>query len=112
MLRQKERPWPRACGARVLDLLLVSCLEANYYFRSTQECYPCGVHTVHLAVDPETGKIDILKYAVVEDVGHITNPLLLNGQIVGVAAQGLGATILEELVYSVLNQYGPAPATP
>ncbi|MCH2538693.1 MAG: molybdopterin-dependent oxidoreductase, partial [Dehalococcoidia bacterium] len=74
-------------------------LEANYYFRSTQECYPCGVHAVHLAVDPETGKIEILKYAVVEDVGHIINPLLLNGQVVGAAAQGVGATILEELVY-------------
>jgi len=54
---------------------------------------------VHLAVDPETGKIEILKYAVVEDVGHIINPLLLNGQVVGAAAQGVGATILEELVY-------------
>ena len=54
---------------------------------------------MHLAVDPETGKIEILKYAVVEDVGHIINPLLLNGQVVGAAAQGVGATILEELVY-------------
>ena len=55
---------------------------------------------MHLAVDPETGKIEILKYAVVEDVGHIINPLLLNGQVVGAAAQGVGATILEELVYN------------
>ena len=54
---------------------------------------------MHLAVDPETGKIEILKYAIVEDVGHIINPLLLNGQVVGAAAQGVGATILEELVY-------------
>ena len=50
-------------------------------------------------MDPETGKIEILKYAIVEDVGHIINPLLLNGQVVGAAAQGVGATILEELVY-------------
>jgi carbon-monoxide dehydrogenase large subunit len=54
---------------------------------------------VHLAVDAETGKIDILKYAIVEDVGHVINPLLLTGQVVGAAAQGVGATILEELVY-------------
>jgi carbon-monoxide dehydrogenase large subunit len=74
-------------------------LETYYYFRSTQECYPCGVHAVHLAVDAETGKIDILKYAIVEDVGHVINPLLLTGQVVGAAAQGVGATILEELVY-------------
>jgi len=79
-------------------------LEADYYFRSTQECYPCGVHAVHLAVDAETGKIDILKYAIVEDVGHVINPLLLNGQVVGAAAQGVGATILEELVYDDTGQ--------
>ena len=43
---------------------------------------------MHLAVDPGTGKIEILKYAVVEDVGRIINPLLLNGQVVGAAARG------------------------
>ena len=54
---------------------------------------------MHLAVDPDTGQIEILKYAIAEDVGHVINPLLLTGQVVGAAAQGVGATILEELVY-------------
>ena len=75
-------------------------LEATYYFQSAQECYPCGAHAVHLTVDPETGKIEILKYVIAEDVGHVINPLLLQGQVVGAAAQGVGATILEELVYN------------
>ena len=74
-------------------------LESTYYFHSSQECYPCGAHAVHVLVDPETGQIEILKYAIVEDVGHVINPLLLTGQVVGAAAQGVGATILEELVY-------------
>ncbi|WP_179137822.1 xanthine dehydrogenase family protein molybdopterin-binding subunit, partial [Candidatus Entotheonella palauensis] len=74
-------------------------LEATYYFQSSQECYPCGAHAVHVAVDPETGKIDILKYVIAEDVGHVINPLLLTGQAIGAAAQGVGATLLEELVY-------------
>ncbi|MFQ6026354.1 MAG: xanthine dehydrogenase family protein molybdopterin-binding subunit [Dehalococcoidia bacterium] len=74
-------------------------LETTYYFTATEECFPCGAHAVHLAVDPETGKIEILRYVVVEDVGHVVNPLLLQGQIVGAASQGIGATILEELVY-------------
>lgn len=74
-------------------------LESTHYFHSSQECYPCGAHAVHLAVDPETGQIEILKYAIAEDVGHVINPLLLTGQVVGAAAQGVGATILEELVY-------------
>jgi carbon-monoxide dehydrogenase large subunit len=53
-----------------------------------------------VAVDPDTGKIDILHYVIAEDVGHVINPLLLTGQVVGAAAQGVGATILEELVYN------------
>ncbi len=79
-------------------------LEATDYFRSTEECFPCGTHAVHLAVDPETGKIEILRYVVAEDVGHVINPLLLKGQIEGAAAQGIGATILEELVYDSNGQ--------
>ena len=79
-------------------------LEASDYFQSPQELYPCGAHAVHVAVDPETGEIDIVRYVIVEDVGHVINPLLLNGQITGAAAQGVGATILEELVYDEQGQ--------
>ena len=63
-------------------------LEATYYFQSTHECYPCGAHAVHVAVDPDTGKIDILHYVIAEDVGHVINPLLVTGQVVGAAARG------------------------
>ena len=79
-------------------------LEAYHYFQSPPELYPCGTHVVHLAVDAETGEIDILRYVIVEDVGHVINPLLLRGQITGAAAQGVGATILEELVYDEQGQ--------
>ena len=79
-------------------------LEATHYFQSPQELYPCGAHAVHVAVDAETGEIDILRYVITEDVGHVINPLLLNGQITGAAAQGVGATILEELVYDEQGQ--------
>ena len=57
-----------------------------------------------MAVDPETGEIEILRYVIAEDVGHVINPLLLNGQITGAAAQGVGATLLEELVYNEEGQ--------
>ena len=79
-------------------------LEASHYFQSPQELYPCGAHAVHLTVDAETGEIDILRYVIAEDVGHVINPLLLRGQITGAAAQGVGATILEELVYDDQGQ--------
>jgi len=74
-------------------------LDVTSYFRSDEECFPCGTHAVHLTVDPETGKIEIERYVVAEDVGHVINPMILTGQLVGATAQGIGATILEELVY-------------
>jgi len=79
-------------------------LEATSYFQASHECFPYGAHACHVAVDPETGKIDILRYVVVEDVGHVINPLIVKGQAVGAAAQGIGATILEELAYDSSGQ--------
>ena len=75
-------------------------LEATAYFKSNQLTYTYGTHVAHIAVDPETGKIEILRYVVVEDIGRCINPLIVHGQTVGAAVQGIGATILEELVYS------------
>jgi carbon-monoxide dehydrogenase large subunit len=74
-------------------------LEATEYFRIEDWTYSYGTHVAHVTVDAETGKLDILRYVVVEDVGRCVNPLTMHGQSVGGAAQGIGGTILEELVY-------------
>jgi carbon-monoxide dehydrogenase large subunit len=74
-------------------------LEVTAYFHSEQLTYSYGTHVAHVAVDPETGKLEVLRYVVVEDIGRCINPLLVHGQAVGGAVQGIGATILEELVY-------------
>ncbi len=79
-------------------------LEATAYFRSNQLTYSYGAHVAHVAVDPETGKIEVLRYVVVEDIGRCINPLIVHGQTVGAAVQGIGATILEELVYGENGQ--------
>jgi carbon-monoxide dehydrogenase large subunit len=75
-------------------------LEATAYFRSSQLTYTYGTHVAHVAVDPETGKVEVLRYVVVEDIGRCINPLIVHGQTVGAAVQGIGATLLEELVYA------------
>ena len=103
---------PRLDLGQVLDLARPSSrynegemgLDVTSYFRSDEECFPCGAHAVHLTVDPETGKIEIERYVVAEDVGHVINPMILTGQLVGATAQGIGATILEELVYDDSGQ--------
>lgn len=74
-------------------------LDATEYFRIEDWTYAYGSHAAQVAVDPETGKVDILRYVVVEDLGRCINPMLAHGQSVGGAAQGIGGTMLEELVY-------------
>jgi carbon-monoxide dehydrogenase large subunit len=58
-----------------------------------------GCHAAHVAVDPATGRTQVLDYVAVEDVGRIVNPLTLKGQVVGAVVQGLGGVFLEELLY-------------
>lgn len=68
-------------------------------FRNSKHTYTNGAHAVHIAVDPGTGKIDLVDYFGVEDVGRMINPLTLHGQAVGSIVQGLGGALLEEFVY-------------
>jgi carbon-monoxide dehydrogenase large subunit len=79
-------------------------LETTAYFHTNQLTYSYGTHVAHVAVDPETGKVEVLRYAVVEDIGRCINPLLVQGQTVGAAVQGIGSTLLEELVYDANGQ--------
>ena len=76
-----------------------TALDATEYFHIDEWTYSYGSHAAHVAVDPETGKLEVLRYVVVEDVGRCLNPLTMHGQSVGGAAQGIGGTMLEELVY-------------
>jgi carbon-monoxide dehydrogenase large subunit len=61
--------------------------------------FPNGCHICEVEVDPDTGIVDILRYTVEDDVGKVINPLLLEGQIVGGIAQGLGQACGEHAVY-------------
>jgi carbon-monoxide dehydrogenase large subunit len=68
-------------------------------FVNSKRTYSYGTHAAHIAVDARTGKIEILDYVAVEDVGRILNPDTLHGQVLGAITQGLGASLLEELRY-------------
>jgi aerobic carbon-monoxide dehydrogenase large subunit len=66
--------------------------------------YAYGSAAAHVAVDPGTGRVELLDYLVVEDVGRIVNPLTLHGQAIGGVVQGLGGAFLENLVYDANGQ--------
>src|ERR1700722_2382587 len=61
--------------------------------------YPNGCHVCEVEVDPETGKVDLLSYLVVDDVGTVINPLTLAGQVHGGVAQGVGQALMEKVAY-------------
>ncbi|MBV8718450.1 MAG: xanthine dehydrogenase family protein molybdopterin-binding subunit [Chloroflexi bacterium] len=74
-------------------------LEATHYFLAPRATFASGVHLAVVEVDRETLAVRILEYAVVSDAGPLINPVIVDGQIVGGVAQGIGGALYEELTY-------------
>jgi carbon-monoxide dehydrogenase large subunit len=74
-------------------------LEATNYFGPERGATASGIHAMIVEVDPETMQINIQKYLVVHDCGKVINPLILDGQIHGGVAQGIGNAFYERLAY-------------
>jgi carbon-monoxide dehydrogenase large subunit len=66
--------------------------------------YPNGCHICELEIEQETGKVEIVRYSVVDDVGTVLNPLLLHGQIHGGIAQGAGQVLMEDIHFDAEGQ--------
>ena len=79
-------------------------LSVETVFKAPRRPYPYGTHVAAVEVDPETGEIRVLRYAMAYDVGRAINPTIVEGQLVGGLAQGLGGALLEELVYDAGGQ--------
>jgi CO/xanthine dehydrogenase Mo-binding subunit len=79
-------------------------LEDEAYFEASDMSFPYGLHCAAVEVDSETGAVEIVRYAVAYDIGVAINPTLVEGQIVGGVAQGIGGALLEELAYNADGQ--------
>jgi len=79
-------------------------LAADGTFSNSKQTYTYGAAAAHVAVDPRTGRVNVLEYLVVDDVGRIVNPLTLHGQVIGAAVQGLGGVFSEHLQYDANGQ--------
>ncbi|MBI4492604.1 MAG: xanthine dehydrogenase family protein molybdopterin-binding subunit, partial [Chloroflexi bacterium] len=79
-------------------------LEALEFYPQEKLTYSYGVHLALVEVDVETGQVAVQRYLADHDVGRAINPRLVEGQIVGGFAQGLGAALLEELAYDERGQ--------
>ena len=74
-------------------------LEEGAFYDPQNFTYPGGCHIVEVEVDPETGVIEVCDVAVADDVGRVINPMIVEGQIHGGLAQGIGQALMEEAVY-------------
>jgi len=74
-------------------------LAAEGWFHTEHMTYPYGVHMAVVAIDRGTGQVTVEKYLIAYDVGRAVNPMLVEGQLVGGLAQGLGGALSEEFCY-------------
>ena len=74
-------------------------LRATEYFEPPRVTWAAGVHAARVSVDPETGEVRVLAYAVAHDCGPLLNPAIVDGQVRGGVAQGIAGALYEEVVY-------------
>ena len=80
-------------------------LEATDYYDPPMVTMANGTHVVQVAVDPEDGRVEIERYAVVHDCGRVINPRIVEGQVHGATVQGIGEALMEEIVYDADGQH-------
>jgi carbon-monoxide dehydrogenase large subunit len=84
-----------------LPLGMAPGLDETYFFDPVDMPFAYGTHIAVVEVDIETGQVALLRHVVVDDCGRIINPLLVEGQVHGGAAQGIGQALMEAMIHGV-----------
>jgi carbon-monoxide dehydrogenase large subunit len=79
-------------------------LEETAFYDPKNFTYPGGCHIAEVEIDPETGKVSMVNFTAVDDVGRVINPMIVEGQVQGGIAQGIGQALLESCVYDANGQ--------
>jgi len=74
-------------------------LDSAEEFAAPEQFFPNGCHICEVEIDPETGALAVERYAAVDDVGRVINPMIVHGQVHGGVAQGLGQVLKEAIVH-------------
>ena len=94
---------PLAAQARTMELTnaeITGGLDARGTITLPAWTFPNGCHVAEVEIDPNTGQTALLRYTIVDDFGTLVNPMLVEGQVHGGIAQGVGQALLENTVYS------------
>jgi carbon-monoxide dehydrogenase large subunit len=79
-------------------------LEETAFYDPQNFTFPGGCHVCEVEVDPETGTAQVVNFTAVDDVGRVVNPMIVEGQVQGGLAQGIGQALLENAVYDANGQ--------
>jgi carbon-monoxide dehydrogenase large subunit len=79
-------------------------LEHRDYYSPIRSTFASGAHAAIVEIDPDTWEIDVVKYAVVHDCGNVVNPMIVEGQVHGGVAQGVGGALYERMAYDADGQ--------
>jgi CO/xanthine dehydrogenase Mo-binding subunit len=79
-------------------------LEGTDFYSPTQSTFANGMHAVVVETDPDTAEIHVLRYCVVHDCGPLINPMIVEGQVHGGVAQGVGGALYERMDYDESGQ--------
>jgi carbon-monoxide dehydrogenase large subunit len=74
-------------------------LEETAFYDPANFTYPAGAYACEVEVDAETGRVEIASFACADDFGNVMNPMIVNGQVHGGVAQGIGQALLEAAAY-------------
>ena len=89
----------RAIGLAEVAASVEAGIEARFRFHAEAQTFPNGCHIAEVAINRETGVLAIVAYTAVDDFGLVVNPLIVDGQLHGALAQGLGQAVFERSVY-------------
>jgi len=79
-------------------------LEETAFYDPKNFTYPGGCHICEVEIEPETGQVSVINFTAVDDVGQVINPMIVEGQVQGGVAQGIGQALLEACVYDAQGQ--------
>ncbi len=79
-------------------------LEETAFYDPSNFTYPAGGYACEVELDPETGRVEVVGFAAADDFGNIVNPMVVDGQVHGGVAQGIGQALLERCVYDESGQ--------
>lgn len=75
-------------------------LDENAFYDPLNFSFPAGCHICEVEIDPETGEVEITDFTAVDDIGRVINPMIVEGQVQGGVAQGIGQALMEGCVYN------------